>query len=56
MDESEKIQAIQNRDKNYKGKFYCGVKTTRIVCHPGCPSRIPLAKNIVVFDTVEEAI
>jgi hypothetical protein len=32
------------------------VKTTKIVCRPGCPARIPLEKNIVFFDTMEEAI
>ena len=51
MDKKEKLQAIQNRDKSYDGKFIFGVKTTKIVCRPGCPARIPLEKNIVFFDT-----
>ena len=56
MDEKEKLQAIQNRDKSYDGKFIFGVKTTKIICRPGCPAKIPLEKNIVFFDTIEEAI
>ncbi len=56
MNEQEKLQAIQKRDKSYDGKFIFGVKTTKIICRPGCTARIPLEKNIVLFDTMEEAI
>lgn len=56
MNEQEKIQAIQNRDTSYDGKFIYGVKTTKIICRPGCPAKVPLEKNIVFFDTMEEAI
>lgn len=56
MERQEKLKAIQNRDKSYNGKFYYGVKTTRIVCNPGCPAKLPLVKNITLFDTLEEAI
>lgn len=56
MERQEKLKAIQNRDKSYNGKFYYGVKTTKIVCNPGCPAKLPLEKNIVLFDTLEDAI
>ena len=56
MNEQEKLQAIQHRDKFYDGKFLFVVKTTKIICRPGCPARIPLEKNIVFFDTMKEAI
>lgn len=56
MNEQEKLQAIQKQDKSYDGKFIFGVKTTKIICRPGCPARLPLEKNIVFFDTMEEAI
>ena len=56
MNEQEKLQAIQNRDSSYDGKFIFGVKTTKIICRPGCPARLPLEKNIVFFGTMEEAI
>ena len=55
MNEQERLQAIQNRDKSYDGKFIFGVKTTKIICRPGCPAKIPLEKNVVFFDTMEEA-
>ena len=54
MNEKEKMQAIQNRDSSYDGKFIFGVKTTKIICRPGCPARVPLEKNIVFFDTIAE--
>ena len=38
MNEQEKLQAIQNRDSSYDGKFIFGVKTTKIICRPGCPA------------------
>ena len=36
MNEQEKLQAIQNRNSSYDGKFIFGVKTTKIICRPGC--------------------
>lgn len=56
MNEQEKVRAIQNRDSSYDGKFIFGVKTTKIICRPGCPARVPLEKNIVFFDTMAKAI
>lgn len=32
-----------------------GVVTTGIVCHPGCPARVPLRQNVRWFAVVEEA-
>ena len=56
MTKEEKIRAVLTRDKSSDGKFIFGVKTTKIICRPGCPSRVPLEKNIVLFDTMDEAI
>lgn len=55
MDLEEKLNAIRNRDKKYRGRFFVAVKTTRIVCTPDCPAK-PLEKNIMVYDTLEEAL
>ena len=55
MDLEEKLNAIRNRDKKYRGRFFVAVKTTRIVCSPDCPAK-PLEKNIMVYDTLEEAL
>lgn len=36
------------------GQFYA-VITTGIVCRDGCPARMPLRKNIRVFQSFEDA-
>lgn len=56
MEEKEKIQAILNRDSHYDGKFWYGVKSTGIVCKPSCNAKIPLLKNIELFDRLEDAL
>lgn len=55
MEREEKIKAIMNRDNSYDGKFCYGVKSTGIVCKPSCKARKPNEKNIVLFDTPEQA-
>ncbi len=32
------------------------VKTTGILCRPGCPARAPLRRNVVWFETVVGAV
>lgn len=56
MEREEKIKAVKNKDKRYDGQFFVAVKSTKIVCCPSCSSRTPLEKNIVFFDTLEEAL
>ena len=56
MTREEMVKACQKRDKSCAGKFFLAVKSTKIVCHPGCPSRIPLEKNMVFYSTLEEAL
>lgn len=55
MTKEEKIRAVLTHDKSSDGKFIFGVKTTKIICRSECPSRAPLEKNIVLFDTMDEA-
>ena len=55
MTREEMVKICQARDKSYDGKFFMAVKSTKIVCKPGCPSRLPLEKNMVFFETAEEA-
>ncbi len=55
MEREEKIKAIMNRDSSYDGKFCYGVKSTGIVCKPSCKARKPHERNIVLFDTPEQA-
>ena len=56
MTREEKIDICRRRDKSYDGQFFLAVKSTKIVCKPGCPSRIPLEKNMVFYDSYEEAL
>lgn len=55
METKEKLKAVRNRDVNYRGKFFVAVRTTKIVCTPDCPAK-PLEKNIVFYDTLDEAL
>ena len=45
---------IERRDPRYDGRFYYGVKTTRIYCRPVCPAR-PKPENILIFKSLSEA-
>ena len=45
---------IARRDKRYDGRFYFGVKTTKIYCRPVCPAK-PKPENIVIFKSASEA-
>lgn len=51
-----KWQAVKNNDSTADGKFYYGVKTTGVFCLPSCKSKLPLEKNIVFFDSYQEAV
>jgi len=48
--------AWQRRDPSYDGLFYVGVTTTGIFCRPTCPARKPLARNVVYYGSVKEAM
>jgi AraC family transcriptional regulator of adaptative response / methylphosphotriester-DNA alkyltransferase methyltransferase len=52
----EEWTAIINRDKNYDSIFYYGLKTTKKVMLPSCPSKLPKRENVVVFYTLEDAL
>lgn len=45
---------IARRDPRFDGRFYFGVRTTRIYCRPVCPAR-PKPENIVIFRSSTEA-
>jgi AraC family transcriptional regulator, regulatory protein of adaptative response / methylphosphotriester-DNA alkyltransferase methyltransferase len=53
--EQQRWEAIQNGDPAFDGKFYYGVRTTRVYCQPSCRSKTPLRKNVEYFDTAEMA-
>ena len=43
------------RDARFDGRFFVGVRTTRIYCRPICPVHPAFAKNVVFFRTAAEA-
>jgi AraC family transcriptional regulator of adaptative response/methylated-DNA-[protein]-cysteine methyltransferase len=43
------------RDTNADGTFVLAVRTTHIYCRPSCPARRPLRRNVVFYQTREEA-
>ncbi len=52
---SERWRALARRDAAADGRFVYAVKTTGVFCRPSCPSRRPLARNVVYFDTAAAA-
>lgn len=53
--EESRWEAVKNRASSGPGTFYYGVVSTGIYCLPGCRSRLPRRKNVVFFETVDEA-
>ncbi|UKA03963.1 Ada metal-binding domain-containing protein [Photobacterium damselae] len=49
-------QAHLSRDPRFDGKFYIGVKTTKIYCRPSCSAKMPLEKNVCYFKYQHEAV
>jgi AraC family transcriptional regulator of adaptative response/methylated-DNA-[protein]-cysteine methyltransferase len=47
--------AVAAHDSRLDGVFLYAVRTTGVYCKPSCPSRRPLAKNVVFFRTREAA-
>lgn len=54
LSETDMKGLIVRRDPKYDGRFYFGVKTTRIYCRPICPAR-PKPENILIFKSSSEA-
>ncbi|WP_338210648.1 bifunctional transcriptional activator/DNA repair enzyme AdaA [Lactiplantibacillus paraxiangfangensis] len=49
-------QAIQTNDDRADGQFYYGVMSTGIFCRPSCKSRLPLQRNVQIFETPTAAV
>lgn len=52
----EKYRVVGTKNTQYNGIFIVAVKTTGIFCHPSCRARIPKAKNVIFYDSVQEAL
>jgi AraC family transcriptional regulator, regulatory protein of adaptative response / methylated-DNA-[protein]-cysteine methyltransferase len=49
------LAAVAQRDAQMDGAFVYGVRSTGVYCRPSCPSRRPLAKQILLFAVPEAA-
>lgn len=55
MTEEERWQGVAGRDPASEGRFVYAVATTGIYCRPTCSSRRPLRRNVLFFDSWQEA-
>lgn len=49
-------QALLDKNTEYEGVFYVGVKTTGVFCRPSCPARKPKLSNCEFFETAQQAL
>lgn len=52
----QKYQALKLRDPSAEGEFLYCVVSTNVVCRPTCSSRLPLPKNIIFCDNLQQAL
>lgn len=45
-----------NKNTEYEGVFFVGVKTTGVFCRPTCPARKPKFEHCEFFETAEQAL
>lgn len=55
LEDDARWLAMTSRDVSDTGPFVIAVSSTGIYCRVGCPARRPLRKNVLFFDSVEEA-
>jgi methylated-DNA-[protein]-cysteine S-methyltransferase len=56
LSDDEKYRIMGSKDRQYDGRFFCAVKTTRIFCRPSCGARKPRRDNVVFYDSKEQAM
>ena len=54
--DSEYYRAFLDRDSNYDGIFFAGVRSTGIFCRPTCSARKPKLENCEFFATAQDAL
>lgn len=52
----EYYQALLDKNPDYEGIFYVGVKSTGVFCRPTCPARKPKFENCEFFETAQQAL
>lgn len=56
MNTAEFYQALVDKNSDYEGVFFVGVKTTAIFCRPTCPARKPKPENCTFFLNATDAL
>jgi AraC family transcriptional regulator of adaptative response/methylated-DNA-[protein]-cysteine methyltransferase len=56
MNDDKKWEAVISNNKEADGQFFFAVKSTGIFCRPSCSSREPNKKNVLYFDSREDAM
>ena len=54
--EKEQWEAIKKKDKDYDGSFVYVNRKTGVICRPSCRKKETSPQNIIIFDTVQDAI
>ncbi len=52
----EFYQALIDKNTEYEGIFYVGIKTTRVFCRPTCSRKKPKFDNCEFYQTAQEAL
>lgn len=52
----EYYRALIEKNAEYEGVFYVGVKTTGVFCRPTCPARKPKFEHCEFYQTAQEAL
>jgi AraC family transcriptional regulator of adaptative response/methylated-DNA-[protein]-cysteine methyltransferase len=52
----EYYRALLDKNRDYEGVFFVGVKTTGVFCRPTCPARKPKIENCEFFETAQDAL
>ena len=55
-DSDTMYQALLNKDSQFEGVFFVGVKTTGIFCRPTCYARKPKQENVEFFSSIRQAL
>ncbi len=55
LNDDDRWEALERRDRRADGSFYYSVLTTGVYCRPSCGSRLPRRENVRFHATREEA-
>ncbi|MDB4989173.1 MAG: regulatory protein / Methylated-DNA--protein-cysteine methyltransferase [Myxococcaceae bacterium] len=50
-----RYEAVRQRDRRAEGRFFYAVASTGVYCRPGCPSRLPVRKNVSFHSSCDDA-